>query len=153
VPRRDVQAIWFAHPPTTRVEESAVVPVAQDQPPSVRRGRNGVGNPLRIDGRLYRQGLGVKGPATVDIAVPAGCRWLLAWAGADADAVRSAGVSVALSLDGKLLAEYKDLVPGGQARRVVVPVAGGKRIRLSVQPAGDNPAGCLGDLVDAFFMY
>jgi hypothetical protein len=153
VPRRDVEAIWFEAPKTQAADELVAPLPGKGERPSWRRGRNALGSPLRIDGRLYAQGFGVQAPGTVEIPVPVGTRWLVASIGPDADAARFARMTLELLVDGKQVVACDAASPGQAARRVAVAVKGAARVVLSVKLATTDPTGCLGDFADVFFIY
>jgi len=152
IPRRDVEAIWFDLPNTKSADELVSPPAVKTDRPSWRRGRNALGNPLRIGRRTYGQGFGLRAPAMVEVPVPAGARWLVATIGPDADAAEFSRMTLEIQVDGKQVPAYEAAAPGQAARRIAVAVRGAARVLLLVKPAGTDPTGCLGDFADVFFI-
>lgn len=151
-PAREVSSIWFRGRPGRVVDERLSDDDVTDDRPRYRRGRNALGNPLRIGQRVFDQGLGLRGPAEVSLDVPGGARWFFAEVGADADAAAFARVVCEIRVDDAEPAFRETFVPGEEARAVAVAVEGATRITLRVAPDGDDPTGCLGGFADAMFI-
>lgn len=126
-------------------------PSSQDRP-QYRIGRNALGGPLAIGRRLYRQGIGCRGPVALDVDVPAGARWFVADFGVDNRAASFARVTFTVLVNGEPKSQLDNISPGEPARRLAVAVRNVNTITLKVEPVGESPVGCLGDIVDAMFV-
>jgi hypothetical protein len=150
--RREVQVIWFG-PRAIRLAQDQISDApASGERPVFRRGRHALGGPLRLGRRVYQNGIGLRGPVSLDIPVPPQARWFLADVGADADAARFARVVCEVLVDGQSRSRYEGLAPMAAARTVAVRVDGAERVTLRVTPTDDDPTGCLGDFADAMFI-
>lgn len=153
IPRREVEAIRFASP-VEAAAETLVSPAPETgERPLWRINRNALGGPLRMGSRMYRRGFGLRAGGTVEIPVPKGARWLIATAGADADGARTARMRLAIHVDGDERFGSDEITPGAAAGRIAVRVQDAAVIKLSVSPAGDDPAGCLGDFAHVVFVH
>ncbi len=150
--RREVGAIWFGRRTVRAAEDQVPAAPASEDRPRYRRGLNALGAPLRLGRRVYHRGLGLRGPETIDVPVPAGARWFLAYLGADADAAPFALISLEVLVDGQRRMHHQGVAPGELARPVAVAVQGATQITLGVHPSGDEATGCLGDFADAIFI-
>ena len=154
IPRRDMEAIWFETPRTQVADE--LVP---QTPPQKASGLRFAGAAMRWVPRCgstagsMRKVFGLRAPATLEIPVPAGARWLVASIGPDADAARFARMTLEVLVDGKQAVACEAASPGQAARRVALSVKNAGKVVLSVKSAGADPTGCLGDFADVFFIY
>jgi hypothetical protein len=76
----------------------------------------------------------------------------VAEAGVDNHAALFARITFTVLVGGEPKAQLGDLAPGMPARRLAVSVQGADTITLKIEPSGENPVGCLGDIVDAVFI-
>jgi hypothetical protein len=152
LPRPEIVLIWFGSRSVHRLAEVIAPETPTTDRPRYRLDRNALGDPIRIGERVYPGGIGIRGPATVDIPVPEGAKWLVAHVGADTGAAAFARMSLEIRADGQPRWQRENTSPGDPPERVAVPLAGARAVTLSVQPAGDDPTGCLGDFANAVFV-
>jgi hypothetical protein len=152
LPRREIDQIWFGSHRGTPVDARAPQPPAGPERPLWRVGKDALGGPLRIGARTCETGIGLRAPARVEIPVPRNAAWLLALAGASADAAPGARVTVEILVGGKPAARIADKQPGSPAEEIAVPVRGASSITVRASAAGADATGCLGGLGDALFV-
>ena len=152
IARRDIEQVWFGSHRGTPLDARVPAPPAGPERPSWRAGKDALGGPLRIGARTFETGVGLRSPASVEIPVPGNAAWLLAWAGASADAAPLARVTVEILVGGKPAARIAEEQPGSPAEEVAVPVRGAISITVRASAAGSDATGCLGGLGDALFV-
>jgi hypothetical protein len=148
---REVESIWFGGHGAIPLEALAPRPPPGPDRPLWRLGRNALGGPLRVGDRTSPTGVGLRAPAAIEIQPPSGARWLLAWAGASADAAPFAHVTLEVMIDGMPAARVADKTPGSPGDHLVLSVRGSERIAIRAVATADA-TGALGDFADAMFI-
>ena len=135
------------------MEDGLAPPPSEGSPPPYRLGRSARGGPLAVGRRTFARGIGLRGPASLEIPAPAGARWLLLGCGADAGAAPFARVGIEVIAGGTRRWRREGLAPGAEVESAAIPLKDGGRIGLRIFPSsGEDPTGCLGDIVDAQFV-
>jgi hypothetical protein len=100
----------------------------------------------------FETGIGLRAPASVEVPVPRGAVWLVARAGASADAAPWARVTIEILAGGKLAARIAEKRPGSPAEDIAISVRGASHITARASATGAGATGCLGGLGDAVFV-
>jgi hypothetical protein len=151
-PARAIDAMWFGAHRGARID--AWVPRAPAGPerPRWRVGKDALGGPLRLGARTCVSGLGLRAGASVAIPVPPNARFLIAYAGASADAPSCGTLTIEVLLAGTPAAALADLRPGSPARELALPLRGAGTLTVRAPAAGAAAIGCEGGLGDALFV-
>jgi hypothetical protein len=150
-PRREVECIWFGgRSPQALDDRMMTIPKTLGRP-AWRFGHGALGGPLRLGSRAYRVGLGLRARASVGVPVPPGARWLVADAGADADATPGTAISLHILVDGRRAWKADGLTTGEAAVPLAVPVEGAAVVTFELPaPVGadavDEMLGGFGDV-------
>ncbi|MBN2581952.1 MAG: NPCBM/NEW2 domain-containing protein [Planctomycetes bacterium] len=151
IPRRELAAIQSA---AVRLVPARPVPTPPDDAfrPAWRVDSDALGLPLRIGGRSFSHGIGLRAPARVVLPVPDHVRWFIALAGADDDAAPFARVTVEIHADDRLTWKLEAATPGKPGQYAAVNVRGGRTVTLIVRSAENSDTACLGDFAHAAFI-
>ncbi len=138
------------------VESATTVPYLDfKEPPAAivasyqfRRDASFEGNPLRLDGKVYRKGLSLQSRSVLAYKLPGKFRLFKSVVGID-DSVRETGdVHVEIKGDGKVLWQG-DIMSADAAQELEVDVAGVKRLEIVVDYGEDSSFGDWLDFADA----
>jgi hypothetical protein len=150
---RETVTVWIAGRRGAYLEDGLPPPPPDGSRPAYRLGRNVLGGRLAVGRRTFARGIGLRGPASLEISAPAGARWLLLGFGADAGAAPFARVGIEVLVRGEPRWRREGLAPGTEVERAAIPLKDGGPIALRIFPSsGEDPTGCLGDIVDALFI-
>jgi len=121
------------------------------EPVQNRRSLNG--NPLRLGGKEFAHGIGVRPPAAFTFALAGGSTRFTAAVGNDDEAKDRGTIEFKIEADGKLVWQSGVLRGGDAPKTIDVPLAGVKMMKLIVTDAGDGTGGDHADLADARFEF
>ncbi len=96
------------------------------------------GKPLRIGSVTYAEGLGTHSTSTIVIALPAGARRVTGAVGVQPGEESQGTIVAAVRLDGRMVRRSHVLQAGMDAESFEINVAGGRRLELVVEDAGDG---------------
>ncbi len=150
--RRQVETLWFGTHRGVRIDDCVPRPPAGPECPAWRVGKDALGGPLRLGVRTCATGLGLRAGASVTIRVPPAARFLVACAGASADAAPFGALTIEILADGKAAAAVVNVRPGSAAREIALPLRGVGAITVRASAAGEATAGCVGGVGDALFI-
>jgi len=109
------------------------------------------GTPLRLGGKQYERGVGMRPPGLFAFELAGGSRRFVATVGVDDEAKDRGSVEFKIEADGKLLWASGVLRGGGAAKPVDLDLAGVKMLKLIITDAGDGSGGDYADWADARF--
>jgi len=112
------------------------------------RNRSIMEKPLTLDGKAYLRGIGAHAASRIVYALPAGFTTFAAAIGKDQE-VAGGSVVFAVEVDGKEVFRSGVFRNDTPARQISIPIAGGKRLALIVEDAGDNIMADHADWVEA----
>ena len=98
------------------------------------------GKPLRIGSVDFDQGIGVHAPSEIVIPLENRYRWITFYAGVSADMTEKGSVTVEVWLDGKKIHDTGVMKVKEEPRYVILPVTGGKELKIVGTDAGDGVA-------------
>lgn len=113
--------------------------------------RSADGLPLRLEGRTFARGFGVRAPHRMTFAVPAGARAFVAKCGVD-DASPGGMAGFSVRVDGQLAWASGPRKLGALARVYVPLPAGASRIELVVDDGGNGPANDVADWAEPGYL-
>ena len=142
---RDVIA-WLATRREVAPDVALGAPIEASAAPTA--DRSAAALPLRLEGRAFARGFGVRAPHRMTFAVPPGARAFVAKCGVD-DASPGGMAGFSVRVDGRLVWASGPRKLGGLARVYVPLEAGASRVELVVDDGGNGPANDAADWADA----
>ncbi|MBM4355562.1 MAG: alpha-galactosidase, partial [Deltaproteobacteria bacterium] len=123
---------------------------------SLRKGKNGQGGPLKLDGQVRDSGIGAVGAARLVVHLGHRCTRFEATVGVDDAALEGGGggqsggsVTFEVRADGDVLFQSGVVTTTDDAVDVSADLTGRRELELLVSPAADSTAGDLADWADA----